>query len=70
MLEIIRDGLVENDEQLLALIKEHEQAVIPSDDDLVLTHWWVIRDDGVETLYVGTAETFDGYVREQNGDVQ
>ena len=45
--------------------------VIPSEnEDLDLTHWWVIRDDGAEILYVGTPETFAGYVRERNGGVQ
>lgn len=45
--------------------------MIPSEnEDLDLTHWWVIRDSGAEILYVGTPETFAGYVRERNGGVQ
>jgi hypothetical protein len=70
MMEVIESGLIESDEQLLALVQNHGQIVLPKEDDLHLTHWWLIRDDGVETLYVGTAETFETYVKEQNGGVQ
>jgi hypothetical protein len=70
MLEIVSTGMVENEEQLLALIQKHKQLVIPNDEDVDLTHWWVIREDGVETFYVGTVETFEAYVKEQNGGLQ
>ena len=71
MLEFVKDGLIESDDQLSALAQSCEQVVIPNeDDDLDLTHWWIIRDDGVESLYVGTDETFATYVRERNGGLQ
>ena len=71
MLEIVKDGLIESDDQLTALLQGYGQVVIPNDDDdLDLTHWWVIRDDGVEALYVGTEDTFATYVRERNGGLQ
>jgi hypothetical protein len=71
MLEIVKDGLIESDDQLSALVQSHEQVVIPNEDEnLDLTHWWIIRDDGVEALYVGTDETFATYVKERNGGLQ
>ena len=71
MIEIVKDGLIGSDDQILALVESYGQVVIPNDnDDLDLTHWWVIRDDGVESLYVGTEETFATYVRERNGGLQ
>ena len=43
--------------------------VIPNEDeDLDLTHWWLIRDDGKEMLYVGTQETFATYITERDGE--
>ena len=70
MVEILKEGLIESDDQVSMLVQSYKQVVLPNDDDLDLTHWWVIRDDGVETLYLGTAETFSTYVREQNGGLQ
>ena len=71
MLEILKGGLIESDDQLSALTQSYGQIVIPNEDeDLELTHWWIIRDDGVESLYVGTEETFATYVKEQNGGLQ
>ena len=71
MLEIVKDGLIESDDQLTALVESFGQVVIPNEnDDLDLTHWWVIRDDGVEALYVGNEDTFATYVRERNGGLQ
>jgi hypothetical protein len=35
-------------------------------DDFDLTHWWLIRDDSTEMLYVGTQETFAAYFRERD----
>jgi hypothetical protein len=71
MLEIVKDGLIESDDQLSALVQSYGQVVIPNEDEnLDLTHWWIIRDDGVEALYVGTEETFATYVRERNGGLQ
>jgi len=55
----------------MELTKQYGQVVIPKhDEDLDLTHWWVIRDDGAEILYVGTPETFTTYIEERNGGVQ
>jgi len=70
MFEIVKDGIIETNDQLMELAKQYEQLVIPSDEDLDLTHWWVLRDDGAEMLYVGTPETFVAYTRERNGGVQ
>jgi hypothetical protein len=71
MLEILEDGLVESDDQLFGLAERYSHMVIPSEDeDLDLTHWWIIRDEGVEMLYVGTPETFTIYVKERNGGIQ
>jgi len=71
MFEIVKDGIIETDDQLMELTKQYGQVVIPNqDEDLDLTHWWVIRDDGAEILYVGTHETFTTYIEERNGGVQ
>lgn len=71
MFEIVKDGIIETDDQLMELTKQYGQVVIPNqDEDLDLTHWWVIRDDGTEILYVGTSETFTTYIEERNGGVQ
>jgi hypothetical protein len=70
-LEILQSGLIETDDQLMELTERYGQVVIPSEnEDLDLTHWWVIKEDGNVILYVGTPETFDTYVIEQNGGVQ
>jgi hypothetical protein len=70
-MEIVKDGIIETDDQLIELTEQYGQVVIPREnEDLDLTHWWVIRDDGSEMLYVGTPETFTTYIREQNGGVQ
>jgi hypothetical protein len=70
MIEVLRNGLIGSDDHLSSLIQTHAQLVIPTDDDVELTHWWVIRADGVETLYLGNVETFDTYVIERNGGLQ
>ena len=71
MIEIVKNGIIESEEEVSELAEEYGQVVIPSEnDDLDLTHWWVIRDDGVEMLYVGTPETFTTYVQERNGGIQ
>ena len=71
MSEIVKDGIIESEDQLMRLTEHYGQVVIPSDaEDLDLTHWWVIRDDGSEMLYLGTPETFATYIRERNGGVQ
>lgn len=71
-MEILKSGLIESDYQLLELTQGFRQLVIPDedDDDLELTHWWVINEDGAEILYVGTPETFTTYVEERNGGIQ
>jgi hypothetical protein len=71
IMEIVNNGVIESDDQLMELTEEYGQVVIPNDNqDLDLTHWWVIRDDGADVLYVGTPETFTTYIRERNGGVQ
>ena len=70
-MEILNSGLIESDDQLLELTQGHRQLVIPNeDDDLNLTHWSVIKDDGTEILYIGAPETFTTYVKERNGGIQ
>lgn len=71
MLEILSSGFIESDDQLIQLADRYARLVIPSEnEDLDLTHWWVIKDEGTEMLYVGTPETFTTYIRDRNGDVQ
>ncbi len=71
MLEILSGGVVESDDQLIELADRYGRLVIPTDNDNIeLTHWWVIRDEATDALYVGTPETFTNYVRERNGGVQ
>lgn len=71
ILEIVKEGVLESDEQLMQLAEQFAQVVIPSEnEDLILTHWWVIRDGGADLLYVGTPGTFTTYIRERNGGVQ
>jgi hypothetical protein len=71
MLEILQNDIIESDEQLMKLSERYGQRVVPSDnDDLDITHWWVVKDDGAEMLYVGTPETFNAYIVERNGGVQ
>jgi hypothetical protein len=70
-LDILKDGIIETDDQLMQLTERYDQVVVPeAADDLDLTHWWVVRDDGAEMLYVGTPETFTTYIEERNGGVQ
>jgi hypothetical protein len=71
MLEVIQSGTVESDKHLMELAERYGQVVLPNEnDDLALTHWWIIREDGAEMLYVGTPGTFTTYVQERNGGVQ
>ena len=71
IVEILNWGLIESDEQLLGLTQVYRQLVIPNEnDDLDLTHWWVIKDAGTDILYVGTPDTFTTYIKERNGGIQ
>lgn len=67
MLEILKQGLIESDEQVKELALLYGQVVIP-DEDMDLTHWWLIREDGTEMLYVGTQETFTIFLTEQTSN--
>jgi hypothetical protein len=70
MFEIVKAGLIDTDDELKELTKRYGQVLIPGEDeDIDLTHWWVIREDGAEMLYVGTPETFTTYVKERNGGI-
>jgi hypothetical protein len=70
-MDLVEAGVLESDRQIMELAERYGTVVILSEnEDLDLTHWWVIRDNGAEILYVGTPETFAGYVRERNGGVQ
>jgi hypothetical protein len=71
MLEILASGVIESEDQLLELTERSSQVIIPNgNDDLDLTHWWIVRDDGEEMLYIGTLDTFTAYTKERNGGVQ
>jgi len=71
MVEIVKSGTVECDKHLMELAESYGEVVLPGEnDDLELTHWWVIREDGAEMLYVGTPDTFTAYVQERNGGIQ
>ena len=70
-MEILQNGRIESDEQLMELAQRYGEIIIPTEnDDLDLTHWWILIDDGNQTLYVGTPETFTTWVKERNGGVQ
>ncbi len=66
MLEFLKHGLIESDAQVMELSKLYGQIVFPY-GDLELTHWWLIRDDGTEILYVGTHEALATYIKERGG---
>ena len=68
MFEILKRALIESDAQVMELTERHGQIVIP-EEDLDLTHWWLMRDDGTEMLYVGTPETFARYIKAREGGV-
>lgn len=70
MFEIVKGGTLRNLKQFKALARRYRSLIVPSDDDADATHWWVIRQNGAEILYVGTPETFDKYTREENGGIQ
>lgn len=70
MLEIITSGQIDGEQDLVALLNDHDQIVLPNDEDADLTHWWTFRDNGLETVYVGTPATFAAFVSERNGGVQ
>ncbi len=53
MFNIIETGLIESDDQIKEFAERHGTIIIPSEEDLDLTHWWLIKDDGTEMLYVG-----------------
>lgn len=70
-MEIVKEGIIETDDQLRALAGQYRRVVMPNDDEeLDLTHWWVIREDGYEMLYIGTLETFTRYIKATNGGTQ
>jgi hypothetical protein len=70
MIEVIKSGTLKDIQHFKALAGQYRSLVLPSDDDGEATHYWVIRKDGGEILYVGTPETFAAFTREQNGGVQ
>lgn len=69
MLEILKRGLIESDAQVMELVERYGQVVIPNENEnLYLTHWWLMREDGIEMLYVGTLETLATYIKERDGN--
>lgn len=70
MLEILKRGLIESEAQVMDLVERYGQMVMPKvDEDMDLTHWWLMREDGIEVLYVGTPETLATYIKERDGGV-
>ncbi len=70
-MEMLHNGTIESDDQLMELAQRYGQIIIPTEnDDLDLTHWWIVMADGNQMLYVGTPETFTTWVKERNGGVQ
>ena len=70
ILEILMNGLIQSDEQVMGLAERYRQLVLPKDyEDLELTHWWLIRENVTEVLYVGTPETFATYIKEEDHGV-
>ena len=68
MVKILKSGLIESNAQVMELAERYGQIVIPNEDeDLDLTHWWIMSDDGTEMMYVGTVETFATYIKERDG---
>jgi hypothetical protein len=55
---------------MMGLAERCGRMVLPGDEDLDVTHWWIIKDDGVEMLYVGTPATFTTYIKDHNGGTQ
>jgi len=70
MFEVLKHGALESTEQFKELARQHRSLVLPSDEDADVTHWWVIRQEGVEILYVGSPESFAAYTGEHNGGIQ
>jgi hypothetical protein len=69
-LEILKSGLIESDAQVMELAERYGRIIMPNEnEDLELTHWWLIRDDGTEILYVGTLETLASFTKEKDGKV-
>jgi len=67
MLEILKHGLIESEAQVMDLVERYGQMVMPKvNEDLDLTHWFLIREDGIEMLYVGTPETLATYINERD----
>jgi hypothetical protein len=70
MLEILKHGLIESEAQVMDLVERYGQMVMPKvNEDLDLTHWFLIREDGIEMLYVGTPETLATYINERDGKI-
>lgn len=68
MLEILKSGLVESDVQLMELAERYGHVIMSNENlHLDLSHWWLLREDGAEMLYVGTRETFAVYMKEREG---
>jgi hypothetical protein len=70
-LEILKSGLVRSPAQIKEIALNYDHIIMPDEDeDVDLTHWWVLMDDGTEMLYIGSHETFATYVKEKNGGIQ
>jgi len=74
MFQIIREGTLDGPEEAVELALQFSQIVIPNaegnEEDMHLTNYWVIQDNGVEMLYIGTPESFALYTQEENGGIQ
>jgi hypothetical protein len=69
-MEVVSEGPLESQEQLIELAERYRTVVVPDDDDQDVNHWWVVRDRGEETLYVGNPGTFALFVQERTGGIQ
>ena len=68
MIQILSEGEIENEDALVEMTLQFNQVIIPNDDAArELTHWYAIKQDGEEMLYVGTPETFAQYIDENGG---
>lgn len=69
-MDILQSGLIQSEDEFRELSQRCGQVIVPNDDDLDVTHWWVLNDGGVRVLYVGTPETFTEWIKETNGGIQ
>jgi hypothetical protein len=67
MLEVLKSGLVESDDELMELTERCRQVVIPNEnDDLDLTHW--SSETTMKRCFtLARPRRFTTYIKERNG---